>query len=678
MKFDGIGKIPPFILIAAVLAAAVLLVYGQTGQFDFIHSYDDREYVVDNTHIHQGLSVSSVAWAFTTFYAANWHPVTWLSHMLDIELFGMNPGGHHLTNAVWHLVNTLLLFLLLRRMTLSTWRSAAVAALFAMHPLHVESVAMIAERKDVLSTCFWMMTLHCYVSYASSRSRIWYALALGCFCLGLLAKPMVVSLPFVLLLLDYWPLQRWRPASSATDVQLPAQTGLRPLVLEKIPFLAMSAVSSVVTLLAQHSLGATGSMTVYPLFHRLANASVSTIAYLAKTIWPHPLVVFYPYRETIAIWQWMGAGALLAAVTVAVLMVGSKMRYLICGWLWYLITLLPVIGVVQVGAQAMADRYTYIPLIGIFIMVVWGLHEALQQVRLKPAAVFTAAALLLAALGTLSWKQARHWTDSVSLFQHAARYSEDNWVAHNNLGSALVRRGYPAAALVHYQTALEIAPGYADARYNLAATQSELGRHDEAIRQYRQVLAATPAHTGALNNLCGELVSAGKVKEGMTYCRKAIAIDPNFANPYNNLAVALTKMGRLPEAIQRYQQAIALDKQNPESHQALGKLLAADGRIVEAAQFFHTAWNLDPDNERHRRQAADALMRGGAVAAAAEFYAAALRLNPGSADTYNRLGVAYARLGLRDDAVIMFQTALEMNPEHRAASGNLQKALTGR
>ena len=678
MRFDDIRKNHPKRLIAVGLAAAVLLVFGQTARFDFIHSYDDREYVVENTHIREGVTVSGLAWAFTSFYAANWHPVTWLSHMLDVELFGMNPGGHHLTNVVLHLINTLLLFTLLSRVTTANWRSAAVAALFALHPLHVESVAMIAERKDVLSTFFWLLTLLCYVGYASDRSRKWYGAALGCFILGLLAKPMVVSLPFVLLLIDYWPLQRWHPAPAAPGTKPPKQVDSLALVTEKLPFVLLAASTSVVTLLAQHSLGATGSMTVYPLFHRLANAAVSTIAYLVKTIWPHPLVVFYPYRDAIAVWQWIGAVALLAAVTTVVLIMGRKKRYLVCGWFWYLVTLLPVIGVVQVGAQAMADRYTYIPLIGIFIMVVWGLHDALRRVRLKPAAVVTGAAVLLATLGGLTWKQVGLWTDSVSLFQHAARYSADNWVAHNNLGSALARRGYPVAAVVHYQTALEIVPGYADARYNLAATQSELGRHDEAIHQYRQVLVTAPTHTGALNNLCGELVSAGKVEEGMTYCRKAIAIDPNFANAYNNLAVALTKMGRLPEAIERYRQAIALDKQNPESHQALGTLLAADGRMTEAVRYFHSAWNLDPDNARHRRQAADALMRGGAVAAAAEFYAATLRLNPDSAETYNRLGVAYARLGLRDDAVIMFRTALEMNPEHRAASGNLQKALSGK
>jgi len=678
MRSDKNGNIHPRMLIAVCLAAVVLLVYWQTGRFDFIHSYDDREYVVDNPHIRHGITAGGIYWAFITFYAANWHPLTWLSHMLDIDLFGLNPGGHHLTNVVLHLLNTLLLFGLLQRMTAATWRSAVVAALFALHPLHVESVAMVSERKDVLSTFFWLLTLRSYIEYACRRSKGWYGAALGCFCLGLLSKPMVVSLPFVLLLIDYWPLQRWHPAADAAGAASPEQTGPRSLVVEKAPFFLLAAGACVVTLAAQHSLGATVSMAIYPFLHRLANAAVSYAAYLVKTIWPHPLVVFYPYRETIAVWTWLGAAGLLGAATTAVLVYGQKQRYLVCGWFWYLVTLLPVIGLVQVGAQAMADRYTYIPLIGIFIMVVWTLHAAALRLRLNTAAAACGAGAFLILLGVLSWKQTGYWTDSVRLFQHAAAHTTDNWVAHNNLGSAMARRGQPDAALVHYQTAIEIAPGYADARYNLAATQSGLGRHQEAIRLYRQVLTVSPSHTGALNNLCGELIGAGQVQEGMANCRKAVAIDPKFANPYSNLAVALTKMGRRPEAIEKYRQALLLDPRHPEAHLALGKLLAADGRTAEALLHFRITLQLNPDNALYCLQAADSLMRGGYVAAAAEFYAAALRLNPGSADTCNRLGVAYARLGFHDDAAIMFQEALRKDPGHSAAAGNLEKAISGR
>ena len=456
------------------------------------------------------------------------------------------------------------------------------------------------------------------------------------------------------------------------------QANILSLVGEKVPFFLLAAGTSVATLLAQHSLGATGSMNVYPFTHRLANAVVSYAAYIVKTIWPHPLVVFYPYRESIAAWQWLGAIGLLAAATTAVVVYGRQRRYLICGWLWYLVTLLPVIGIVQVGAQAMADRYTYIPLIGIFIMAVWALHETTVSLRLKSGVVTCAVALLLLMFGAVSWTQTGYWTDSLRLFQHATAHSADNWVAHNNLGTALARSGQPDAALVHYQSALEIAPGYADARYNLAATHSDLGRHDEAIRQYRKVLSISPKHAGSHNNLCGELIAAGKMEEGIAHCRKAIVIAPKFANPRNNLAVGLTRLGRRVEAIDHYRQALQLDPDNPDTHLALGKLLSADDRGPEALLHFRTAVRLDPDNESTCRQAADTLMRSGYVAPAAEFYSAALRLAPGNADIYNRLGVAYARLGLHDDAVVMFKEAVRKDPDHSAAAGNLQKALSGR
>jgi tetratricopeptide (TPR) repeat protein len=678
MRSEKIEKFQPKMLVAVGLAAAVLLVYGQTGRFDFIHSYDDSEYVVENPHIRQGITLRGIGWAFTTFYAANWHPAAWLSHMLDVDLFGLDAGRHHLTSVFLHLVNTLLLFYLLQRMTAATWRSAAVAALFALHPLHVESVAMVAERKDVLSTFFALLALHSYTVYAFGGPRRWYGLALVCFCLGLLAKPMVVSLPFVFLLLDFWPLQRWRPTAKAAVPATTRRADLSSLVVEKIPFFLLAAASGVVTVLAQHGQGATDSMAIYPFFHRLANASVSVVAYLVKTVWPYPLIVFYPYRATIPAWQWLGSAGLLAAATVAATYYSRNRQYLISGWLWYLGTLVPVIGIVQVGAQAMADRYTYIPLVGIFIMAVWGLHEATLRLRVPKAAVASGAAAILLMLGILSWNQTGYWSDSVRLFEHAAKNSTGNWVAHNNLGSALARRGQTESARVHYQTALEIAPAYADARYNLAVTLSGLGQNGEAIRQYRQVVAMAPDHAGALNNLCGELVAAGKIQTGTTYCRKAIAINPEFAHPHSNLAVAMNAAGRTPEAIDHYRQALKLDPENPDAHLALGKLLAENERASEALKHFHNALRLAPDNEPYCRQAADTLMRSGQDDAAAEFYAAALRLKPGSAETYNSLGVAFARLGRHDDAVVMFQQALQKNPGHRAAAGNLVKALKRR
>ncbi len=378
------------ILICLFLVLATLTVYWQVGNYEFVN-FDDDKYIIENFHVQKGLTRDSVIWAFTATHVSNWHPLTWLSHMLDFQLYGLNPSGHHLTNVFFHLVNTLLLFLVLKLMTGALWRSGLVAALFAVHPLHVESVVWVAERKDVLSTLFWMLTLWAYLGYTKRPGVKRYLVILLAFALGLMAKPMLVTLPFVLLLLDYWPLKRIElgqsaiglPAASqpSTIANKPGAQAFR-LLLEKTPMFVLAAVSSVVTFIVQKSGGAVGALETYPFKIRMANALLSYVIYLKKMIWPQNLAVFYPHPgQSLPMWQAAGAGLLLVVVSIAVIRAGRRYPYLPVGWLWYVGTLVPVIGLVQVGDQAMADRYTYVSLIGLFIVVAWGVPDVARSWR---------------------------------------------------------------------------------------------------------------------------------------------------------------------------------------------------------------------------------------------------------------------------------------------------------
>ncbi|MBW1896674.1 MAG: glycosyltransferase family 39 protein, partial [Deltaproteobacteria bacterium] len=445
------------------LTLLTFLVFWQVTSHEFV-IFDDEVYVTQNDEVQKGLSWDGVAWAFTTTHANFWHPLTWLSHMLDCRLFGLNPAGHHLTSLLLHIANTLLLFLVFHRMTGALWPSAFVAALFACHPLHVESVAWVSERKDVLSTLFWMLTLGAYVRYVEHPRGRAYLLAVVFFSLGLMAKPMLVTLPFVLLLLDYWPLDRLdfgqqshRPGDQAGHPGYPKSSFFH-LLLEKVPFLVLSAVSCIVAYTAQAHGGAIKSSGVFSIDVRIANALISYVSYLEKTFWPHHLAVFYPHPGTWPVWQIAGAGLLLVSISALVLLGMRKKPYLTLGWFWYLGTLVPVIGLVQVGIHAMADRYTYVPLIGVFIMIAWGLQDIAKRWRPQRVVLGLSAAAVICAFTISSARQLNHWQNSSTLFQHALNVTEDNYGAHNNLGLALAQRGKLDEAIDHYLRALEIKP----------------------------------------------------------------------------------------------------------------------------------------------------------------------------------------------------------------------------
>ena len=534
-----------------ILITAVLLVYWQVGDHEFIN-YDDNVYITDNAQVQKGLTSNGIIWAFTTSHTGNWHPLTWISHMLDCELYGLNPRGHHLTNVLLHMANAILLFVVLRWMTGAIWRSGLVAALFALHPLHVESVAWAAERKDVLSTFFWMLTMVAYVHYVNRPGGKRYFLVLVTFFLGLMAKPMLVTLPFVLLLLDYWPLNRFKPrevTGSVEDQPLGFRSSgddkspILKAVMEKTPLFLMSLFSCVVTVMAQQEAGAISTLEIIPFKLRIANGLVSFVAYMGKMIWPQDLAVFYPHPVSdLQIWKPVAAGLFLLIVSTVVLLVAQRCRYVLVGWLWYLGTLVPVIGLVQVGEQAMADRYTYVPLIGLFIVVVWGFADLVKGWRSRRWVVSVSAAVMVLALMAGSWLQVAHWKNSVKLFKHALDATSNNYVAHYNLGNALALQGKLTGAVSHYNKALQINPDHAEAHLNLAVGLDRQGKHQEAIQHYAEVLRISPHDAQSHNNLGVALAEQGRLKEAVAHFTEALRIDPNFKEAQRNLDLSLGLM----------------------------------------------------------------------------------------------------------------------------------------
>jgi tetratricopeptide (TPR) repeat protein len=521
------------LLHAGWLSLLTLAVYARVHRFGYV-LYDDRLYVTENPHTQAGLTLEGVAWAFTTFDASNWHPLTWLSHMLDVELFGLSPGPPHVVNVLLHLANTLLLFLLLDRATGAAGRSAVVAGLFAVHPFHVESVAWIAERKDVLSALFWMLSMWAYVRYAQGGRLGWYALTATSLALGLLAKPMLVTLPFVLLLMDYWPLQRIAPGRGD-----PARGGRRAarLVIEKLPLFALAALSSVVTLAAQR--GTLADLRAFSLGARLANALEAYVLYLLKTVVPIRLRVIYAhpgddFSPLIA----LACLALLGGLTFLLCWRLRRQRYLGVGWLWYLGTLVPVIGIVQVGVQGMADRYTYLPLIGPFIAGVWASWAGLARLsRARTWAVAAAAAVLLTS-AALSWIQLGHWRDSLALFSHTVAVERRSEVAYTLLGYARLNARRPEEGLREFESAIRLRGDYASAHVGTGMALLELGQPGQALAAFQSAVAFDPRNAVAYNNIGGVLASRGEYRKAIAYFELAEKYRPGYADARRNRELA--------------------------------------------------------------------------------------------------------------------------------------------
>jgi tetratricopeptide (TPR) repeat protein len=591
------------------LATISVAVFGQTIRYDFVN-FDDDLYVYNAPAIQGGLTLKDIALAFTSPHAGNWHPLTTISHMLDCQLYGLKAGGHHATNVVLHTIAVLLLFRVLRQMTGAVWKSVAVAALFAVHPLHVESVAWVSERKDVLSAVFFLLMLAAYVCYARAPSITRYLAVAVLFAAGLMSKPMLVSAPVILLLLDYWPLRRFEQPSSTTGKGKISKSGnqrrvIRGLFLEKVPLLVLSAGSCLVTFVLQKR--ATGAIPPLPLPWRVENAIATYMIYVWKTLWPTRLAVFYPHpNDTLAIWEVILAIGLLLAITVAAIVFRRERPYLFTGWFWYVGMLVPVIGLVQVGEQGYADRYTYLPHIGLFLLAVWLAADVIAARQSRSGLAVATAIVIIVALAWTAFIQTSYWRNSETLWTHALAVTFDNDVAHNNLGYLCVDRGELDKAISHFESALRIRSTKLNPHYNVGSAFVEmnladaLGRKeqpDEAMVHYEEAIKLQPSYADAYYNRGNILFAEGHIDEALADWEKTLQIQPNDADAHTCLGNALLRRGSVKEAVAHYEKAIVLAPEDPRSRINIAWVLATapDASIrdgIKAVEFAQRAMEL--------------------------------------------------------------------------------------
>ena len=597
------------------LVVITWLVFGQTVRYDFVN-YDDNEYVYANPAITSGLTPQGITYAFSGRHARNWHPLTTLSHMLDCQLWGIRAGGHHLTNLVLHTIAVVLLFLVLKQMTGAIWQSTFVAALFAIHPLRVESVAWISERKDVLSAIFFMLTLGAYFHYARSPSLGRYVTMSIMFALGLLSKSMLVTVPFILLLLDYWPLQRFGGWSS-----------IKRLILEKIPLFALSAAGGFVTLWVQQS--SVARTEQLPLVWRIGNGLVSCVIYVKQMIWPVGLAVFYPHPgDQLPVWEVGLAIVLLGLVSAGVIALRHKRPYLVTGWFWYLTMLVPVIGLIQVGSQAHADRYTYLPQIGLYLLLAWAITDALTS-PLQRTILAATASVAIIALAWFAHSQASYWRNGESLWGHALAVTSWNFMAHDGLGECLANRGHLDEAIDQFQLALNIAPGYREIETNLMLALTKKGRTDEAITHLQALLKEDPNDAQLHYNLGNALRKKGDSRGAIAAYEKALAIQGRYPAAHYNLGIALDQNGQIEEAIAHYQEAVKEQPNYPEVYYSLGNDLLRKGRVEDA------------------------------IAA----YEQSLKSRSRYPEVENNIGLALAQKGRPSEAIAHWQNALAIQPD---------------
>ena len=587
------------------LAALVWLAFGQTVHHAFIN-YDDDAYVYKNFVVRAGLTRRGILWAFTFGEIGHWHPVTWFSHMLDCQIWGLRAGGHHLTNVLLHAAAAILLFLALKQMTGTLWRSACVASFFAIHPQRVESVAWIAERKDVLSGVFFMLTILAYVRYVrKSPSLGGYALVVILFALGLMSKGMLVTLPFVLLLLDYWPLRRFTPEMLESIWHSENRARLRRLIVEKIPLFLLSIASCVMTSLSPERIAPALQMS---LPSRIENVIVSYVIYVKQMLYPVGLEI--PYFNPpggFPLWQVGLALALLLGVSAGAFVFRKRRPYLIVGWLWYLGMMAPVIGLVQISYYARADRYTYLPHIGLYMMAIWGGAELFGRSRAGRYVLSVAALVMIAALVLRTQAQASFWRDSETLWTHVLMENPNNQVAHNNLGLVLADKGEIQTAIMHFEKALEIQPMYADAYNNIGTALSRTGQTREAIVQYKKALALWSDQPQMQNNLGTALAQNGQLTEAIPHFRKAIQLKPDFADAYGNLGHALLLEGQTDEALPQFLKALEINPDSVHAHKEMAEALLRKGRASEAIAHYRKILELGGDDADVRFNLAGAL-----------------------------------------------------------------------
>jgi len=656
-------------------------------EHDFIN-LDDDIYVTKNPHVRQGLSLSSIVWSFTFNNVDYWHPLTWLSHMLDFELFGLNPGGHHLTNLLIHLLNSFLILAVIFRMTGDFWRSWFIGIFFALHPLHVESVAWVAERKDLLCALFWLLSLWAYCRYVEIRTCGMYFWVVIFLVLGLLAKPMIITLPCVLLLLDYWPLRRWTetPGGSCMVGNEPSRgvscgdslqrVSFKDLIVEKVPLMAISAAAVAFSFYSVARMDIVISAEAVPLVLRVKNLLVSYVLYIAKTFLPTHLAVFYPFPKEIPLWEVGLALVLLTGISAACVFLRRKFPSLLVGWLWFLGTLFPVGGLVQAGAwPRMADRFAYIPIVGLFVMITWGFPALLGKVRLHPRIVRVVVVLGLVPMVWQTSRQVGYWKDSETLYTHSLSVMRNNSMIQNNLGAALLDQGRIQEAKVHLRQALLIDPQHPNAHYNMGLCLMKEGREREAIRHFREAVQFRPNYVEARYNLANLLYKRGDLQRALDQLREALKIRPDFVGAYFHLGYIFERMGKPKEAIRHYEKALSLNPRHLETHLNLGSLLAELGQQGKALEHYLQAIRIEPRFAEAYVNLGALMIDQGRFGEAISWLQKAVKLRPGLTLARYLIGIASLRLGDRERALDQYRL-LKSWDSIRAKS--LLKAIMGK
>jgi tetratricopeptide (TPR) repeat protein len=619
------------LIVYIALTVVTLAVFWQVNRYDFIN-IDDNIYVIGNSHIQSGITLAGIRWAFSSTYAEFWHPLTWLSLMFDYQLHGLNAGGYHLTNLILHILSTLLLFWLFNRMTGTIWRSAFVAAFFALHPLHVESVAWVSERKDVLSVFFWMLTLCLYVYYTEKPAVKRYLPVVFCFVLALMSKPLVVTLPVIMILLDYWPLGRFELRKS--DFML---WQLR----EKIPFFVLSAVFSMITLYAQFK----PSQEYLSLGSRLANDPVSFMTYLEKTFVPNHMAVFYPFAFQLPAWQVWGSVFLILFISVVVIISMRRLPYLFIGWLWYVITLLPVTGIIQARNFSMADRYTYLPLIGIAVMLAWGIPPLIKNEDMRKKILFPAAMAFLAILTFLTWQQCGYWKNSIDICNHALQVTKDNYLAHINLGSALFDEGKTEEAIAHYSEAISIMPNIILSYNKRGIAYAKLGRHQRALEDFNKAIRLAPDDAISFNCRGNAYAELGQYQMAIEDYNKTIRLKPNDGDTYFNRGNAYVRLGQYQMAIEDFNNAIRLRPDYAAAYNSRGAIFIKFGQYQMAIEDLNNTIRLKPDNADAYNNRGTIYTKLGQYQMAIEDFNNAIRLKPDDANAYFNRGIVYFTQG---------------------------------
>ena len=633
-------------LISSALTLAILAVFWQVRHHEFV-GFDDDDYIYDNNHVKAGLTREGIVYAFTGEVVSHWHPLTILSLMLDCKLYGLDAGSHHFINVLFHIANTILLFLILNHMTGGLWSSAFVAAAFALHPLHVESVAWASERKDMLSTFFWMLTMAAYLGYVRHPGTSRYLLTLLTFVLGLMAKSMLVTLPFVLLLLDYWPLGRFQFVQATADTDrktdepsiTPSQWSIVfRLVREKVPFFVLSAIISVVIFVIHNNSGIMKTAAEYPLIYRIENALIAYVAYIEKMFWPSHLAIFYPHlRESLPVWQIVASGFLLVCITVLVIWKIRQHPYLAVGWLWYLGTLVPVIGLVQCGLHSMADRYTYISLTGLFIIIAWGIPDIFARLHHRKAILSLSAAVVLSSSGVTAWFQVKHWRNSMTLYRHAATVIENNWWAHNNLASELQKQGKIDEAIMEWEKVVQLQPRLPAANLGLGVALLNRGKYDDAIKHFDEFLREAPRSADGYHLLGLAYHRQGKYDWAIKNYNEALRLSPNNPDIINHLGMTLDKQGKTEQAIGEWEDVLKLEPTHADAHFNLGLAMAWQKKYERAIEHFNEALRTRPDWAEAYYYLGLAYARQGKYEQAIQNYKEVLQLEPDSVDPMNRL-----------------------------------------